>query len=139
MPLTIDVLANDNLPVGCTAPVVTIVSKPAHVAADVVNNKIVYTGTRAGIDIITYSVTCGTEVSEAKVYVTMGAVGSAFVDDVWYFGQNTVSGGKSPGIRFVKDGVGNYVAQDASGESNVYSNENSLVVSSPYCDGQNIF
>jgi hypothetical protein len=31
------------------------------------------------------------------------------------------------------------VAQDASNESKVYSWENSLVVSSPYCDGQNIF
>jgi hypothetical protein len=106
------------------------------------NNKISYTGDRAGIDTITYSVTCGTEVSEAKVYVTVGAVGSAFVDDVWYFGQNLAGASpayKSAGIRFVKDGSGNYIPQDASGESNVYSWENSLVVSSPYCDGQNIF
>jgi hypothetical protein len=29
--------------------------------------------------------------------------------------------------------------QDASGESNVHSHENSLTVSSPYCNGQFIF
>jgi hypothetical protein len=143
MPLTIDVLANDDLPTGCTAPIVTIVSKPAHVIATVdANNNIIYTGDRAGTDTIIYSVTCGTDVMEAKVYVTMGAIGSAFVDDIWYFGQNvagTPPTHKSPGIRFVQDGSGNYVAQDASGESNVKTVENTLVISSPYCDGQNIF
>jgi hypothetical protein len=35
--------------------------------------------------------------------------------------------------------LGEYEAVDASNESMVNSNENSLVVSSPYCDGQNIF
>jgi hypothetical protein len=142
MPLTIDVLANDDLPPGCTTPVVTVVSNPAHGIADVVNNKISYTGTQSGIDVITYRVACGTDYSEAKVYVTVDASGSAFVDDVWYFGRNlagTPPKYKSLGIRFVKDGSGNYIAQDASGESMVYSPENSLVVSSPYCDGQNIF
>jgi hypothetical protein len=65
---------------------------------------------------------------------------SVFVDDIWYFGENTAgSAAGSPGIRFVKDSMGNYTAQDASGVSKVYSQENSLVVSSPYCDGQNIF
>jgi hypothetical protein len=39
----------------------------------------------------------------------------------------------------VKNSSGQYVAQDASGESMIYSWENSLVVSSPYCDGQILF
>ncbi|MDR2138677.1 MAG: hypothetical protein LBP50_03910, partial [Tannerella sp.] len=143
MPLTIDVLANDVKPAECTSPVVSVISKPAHVSATVdANHRILFTGTQSGTDTVTYSVTCGANSSEARVYVTVDASGSGFVDDVWYFGRNNAGASpayKSAGIRFVKDGAGNYVPQDASGESNVYSWENSLVVSSPYCDGQVIF
>jgi hypothetical protein len=65
--------------------------------------------------------------------VTVTVTGSsAFVDDVWYYGMN------GEGIRFANSG-NVHTAQDASGESKVRSHENSLVVSSPYCDGQNIF
>jgi hypothetical protein len=58
---------------------------------------------------------------------------SVFVDDIWYFGAN------HQGIRFTKNSNGVYTAVSASNESKVDSRENSLVVSSPYCDGQNIF
>jgi hypothetical protein len=139
MPVTIDVLTNDNK--HCSSPAITvgIIQQPKHGTASVSNNKISYTSNLSGIDTIIYSVTCGTNYDEAKVCLTVEASVSAFVDDVWYFGYNSSAGGKSPGIRFVKDGSGNYVPQDASGESNVNTGENSLVVSSPYCDGQNIF
>lgn len=63
---------------------------------------------------------------------------ATFVDDVWYFGL-PIGIGKSPGIRFVKDVNGDYIAQDASIESNVSARGNSLVVSSPHCEGQVIF
>jgi hypothetical protein len=142
MPITINILANDSIPDGCT-PKVEIVSHPAHVTVSLTsNNMLEYMSTLSGIDTVVYRIVCGTDTSEANVRVTIDASGSAFVDDVWYFGRNA-SGVpptyKSAGIRFVKDGSGKYVPQDASGESNVFSNENALVVSSPYCDGQNIF
>jgi sugar lactone lactonase YvrE len=139
MPDTINVLDNDILPSTCPLPLVEIVSKPAHVTASLKDNKIIYSSSQSGLDTIVYRVICGTDSAEAKVYITVGASGSAFVDDVWYFGENIVSGGKSAGIRFVKNANEEYEAQDASGESWVSTWENSLVVSSPYCDGQNIF
>jgi hypothetical protein len=134
MPKIIDVLANDVFSQSCTSPVVTVVVPPVNGTASVNNkNEIEYTVGISGRDSLTYRVTCGGgENDEAKVYITVDASGSAFVDDVWYYGMN------SQGIRFVDDGI-EYVAHDASGESKVNSHENSLVVSSPYCDGQNIF
>jgi hypothetical protein len=138
LPDTLDVLTNDVYPSDCTSPVVTVVSVSAHVTASVVDNKIVFSSSQSGLETVRYRVTCGTHSSEADVYVTVN--GNAFVDDVWYFGRNSAGEGyKSPGIRFVKNANGEYEPQDASGESWVYSWENSLVVSSPYCDGQKIF
>ncbi|MDR1454092.1 MAG: T9SS type A sorting domain-containing protein [Tannerella sp.] len=139
-PVTIDVLANDTLPPDCISPQVVIESKPPLATAAVdKNNRIVYTSNRTGIDTVVYKVSCGTLERREFIYVTTSAAGTSFVDDVWYFGVNT-QGGKSAGIRFVKDGTtGQYVAQDASGESSVSSNENALVVSSPYCKGQAVF
>jgi hypothetical protein len=67
-----------------------------------------------------------------RAEVTVTVTGSAFVDDVWYYGEN------GEGIRFTSNGTV-YVAGDASGESQVRTHENSLVVSSPYCEGQVIF
>jgi hypothetical protein len=130
----IDVLANDILSPDCTAPVVTVTVQPKNGTATVNgDNKIEYAGNTPGLDSLTYRVTCGTQYSEAKVYITVDA--SAFVDDVWYWGQNSAGAGYgSPGIRFVKDSQGNYVPRDASGEASVYSHTSSLVVRSPYCD-----
>jgi hypothetical protein len=132
MPLTIDVLANDNI--HCSSSIVlTVLKYSAGSFASVTNdNKIIYTGNLSGSDTITYQVACGSDTSMATVYLTISASGSAFVDDVWYFGEN------SQGIRFTHNGAV-YVARDASGVSKVNSHENSLVVSSPYCDGQTIF
>jgi hypothetical protein len=137
---SIDVLANDSM--SCTPVTVAIVEDPKHGTASVnaSNNTISYTAdNQSGLDSLTYSISCGgTSISEAKVYITVSAPVSGFVDDVWYFGKNDDTEWKSAGIRFVKE-QGGYVAQDASNESNVNSWENSLVVSSPYCDGPNIF
>ncbi|MDR0725177.1 MAG: hypothetical protein LBF59_04110, partial [Prevotellaceae bacterium] len=136
MPLVIDVLANDIFDPDCRATAeVSVLVPPENGTYFAVNenNEIEYTGSRSGLDSLTYVVTCGgVEESEAKVYITVNASGSAFVDDVWYYGKN------SQGLRFVNNG-GSYTARDASGESKVQSHENSLVVSSPYCDGQVIF
>jgi hypothetical protein len=130
MPVSIDVLSSAIIPSSCT-PEIKIVSHPAHVTANIVSNEIKYSSTQSGTDTVIYRVICETDTTEAKIYVTVNAT-TAFVDDVWYYGMN------SQGIRFVNNGS-EYVAQDASGESKVNSHENSLVVSSPYCDGQNIF
>jgi hypothetical protein len=139
MPVTIPVLANDIF--GCMPVTVSVETPPSHGSANVdINNNIIYTGNFSGIDSLTYKISCGGNDRYAKVYLTINASNSAFVDDLWYFGQNLAGvDAKSPGIRFVKDEFGQYVAQDASGESKVNSWENSLVVSSPYCNGQNIF
>jgi hypothetical protein len=133
MPLVIDVLANDIIDPACTSPVINIVEQPENGNANVNNGKIEYDGVRSGLDSLTYSITCGAFVSNTvKVYITVNDIASAFVDDLWYYGEN------SQGIRFANNGAV-YSATDASGESKVASRENSLVVSSPYCDGQNIF
>jgi hypothetical protein len=72
--------------------------------------------------------------SRKRISITLQSnAGSAFVDDIWYFGAN------HQGIRFTKDSDGVYTAVSASNESKVNSRENSLVASSPYCDGQDIF
>ncbi|MDR1169559.1 MAG: hypothetical protein LBK97_01830 [Prevotellaceae bacterium] len=140
-PEDIEVLLNDNISDNCkTSLSLNITEHPEHGTAKVEGTgsdaKIVYTYTGVELaihDSLTYEISCGSNPSStAKVRFTVSHVGSAFVDDVWYFGEN------SQGIRFVNNGSG-YVAQDASGESKVQSHENSLVVSSPYCDGQNIF
>jgi hypothetical protein len=137
-PDTIAVAANDIIPSTCTVPEVSIVYKPAHVTAKVDDNKIVYSSNLAGTDTLVYRVRCGSDSCDARLLITV--TGNAFVDDVWYFGQNAAgAGSKSAGIRFVKNASGQYVAQDASGELNVYSWANSLVVSSPYCNGHSIF
>jgi hypothetical protein len=141
MPVMINVLENDSLPANCTNPEVSIISKSAHVTADIVNNEIEYSG-QSTFDTVIYQVVCGSDTSTAAVYITVSASdsNSAFVDDVWYFGGNVdVTTGKSPGIRFVKNEFGKYEPHDASEEANVSSSENALVVSSPYCDGQTIF
>ncbi|MDR2138145.1 MAG: T9SS type A sorting domain-containing protein [Tannerella sp.] len=139
MPDTIHVLANDLLPADCTAPAVTIVSKPAHVTASVADGKIIYRSSRTGVDTLVYRITCDTLSAEGRVFVTVGARDASFVDDLWYFGLNQAGAAdKSAGIRFVKDASGQYKPRDASGESNVYAQENSLVVSSPCSNGQNM-
>jgi hypothetical protein len=140
-PITKNVL-EDAIIYCSTTPGVRIVTGPKHGTAKVINGSIIeYTGTQSGRDSIQYVITCGnTDSAPAWVYITLHDQSDAFADDIWYFGVNTASStGKSPGIRFVKDGTGQYIPENASGESNVRSYENSLVVSSPYCDGQVIF
>jgi hypothetical protein len=69
------------------ATVVSVLVTPEHGAYFKVNenNEIEYTGSRSGFDSMTYIVTCGgVEESEDKVYITVNASASAFVDDVWY-------------------------------------------------------
>jgi hypothetical protein len=133
------VLLNDILPDGCNAPQVSIhsynptLTTPPTVDA---NNRIIYTGNQAGLDTVVYEVTCGTLKRQGEIHMTIGAAGTAFVDDVWYFGSASATGA---GIRFVKDGTGQYTVQDASNESKANSWENSLTVSSPYCNGQVVF
>jgi hypothetical protein len=145
---TVEILLNDIISPDCLSTYeLSIVSGhgPTHGNARIdeeTGTKIIYTYTGVELavnDSLTYEIKCGADSSVAKVHFTVSHVGSAFVDDLWYFGQNNLAGGRSPGIRFVQDEHGNYVAHDASDESKVNSNENSLVVSSPYCDGQNIF
>jgi hypothetical protein len=135
-PESFEVLLNDSISENCkSALTLNIIEYPEHGEVDVSGTKIIYTYTGNELavhDSLTYEIVCGAETSSAKVYFTISHVGSAFVDDVWYFGKN------SQGIRFVNNG-GVYSAEDASGESKVNSHENSLVVSSPYCDGQTIF
>jgi hypothetical protein len=121
----------------CTTLVVKVVIDPKPENGTCManaNNEIEYTGNQSGRDSLAYTITCnGFTSAPAWVYITVNTHSSAFVDDVWYFGEN------SQGIRFVNDGSGVYTATDASGESQVRTHENSLVVSSPYCNGQNIF
>jgi hypothetical protein len=129
----VEVLSNDIFNPSCTPVTVKIITPPVRGGASVSqDNKIEYKGTHSGLDSLTYRVICGMDSSEAKVYITIKHSDSAFVDDVWYYGKD------AQGIRFVNNG-GVYSAQDASGESKVNSHENSLVVSSPYCNGQTIF
>jgi hypothetical protein len=131
-----DVLLNDSISESCKSALTLSITEGAkHGVADLDGTKITYryTGTQLAVhDSITYKISCSAVESTAKVYFTISHVGSAFVDDVWYFGEN------SQGIRFTNNGSV-YTAHDASGESQVHSHENSLTVSSPYCDGQNIF
>jgi hypothetical protein len=133
MSVTIPVLKNDILASSCTNSKVKINVPPQNGTATVnANNEIEYTGNTSGLDSLTYIITCGAFVSvPAKVYITVASE-LAFMDDLWYFGTN------SQGIRFTNSG-GVYSATNASGESKVRSHENSLVVSSPYCEGQNLF
>ncbi|MDR0605703.1 MAG: hypothetical protein LBG80_15525 [Bacteroidales bacterium] len=127
MPIHINVLSNDTTQ--CT-PIKIDILKGSYTVNN--SNEIVYDGTLSGWDTLVYRISCNNETSTASVYIYVNPSASAFVDNVWYYGEN------SQGIRFVNNN-GVYSATDASGESKVNSHENSLVVSSPYCDGQVIF
>ncbi|MDR2407743.1 MAG: DUF11 domain-containing protein [Bacteroidales bacterium] len=131
--LPFDVLANDIVSTGCSPVKVEIVTNPVRGNATVLgDNTIKYDGNHSGLDSLMYLVTCGgVRQDSAKVYINIKH-DSAFMDDVWYYGED------AEGIRFVNNN-GIYIAEDASGESKVNSHENSLVVSSPYCNGQVIF
>jgi hypothetical protein len=144
----IDVLANDSTSQSCTATLSIPdddAHKPRHGNATVdENNKIKYTYTdnKSGPDTITYQIQCGAETSEAKVYIT--ATTNAFADNIWYFGSDAITQGgtierASAGIRFEKDADGNYKPQAITETTKLYSQYGSLVVSSPYCNGQVIF
>ena len=102
----------------------------------------------AGSDNIQYMVLCNGNAFTGTVYITVNEPESAFVDDIWYFGgyetdysqYGTVKPtNTSPGIIFKKNSSGIYEPHDASGISKVSTFENSLSISSPYCDGESIF
>jgi uncharacterized repeat protein (TIGR02543 family) len=135
MPVAVHALDNDTI--ACADVSVDVVRTARGSASfDAQTGVILYDASQSGPDTIYYRLACGADVSESKVCLSVD--GSAFVDDVWYWGR-PLTGNKSVGIRFVKDADGKYAPVKASGESNVNSWENSLVVSSPYCNGQTIF
>ena len=73
-PDTIDVLANDKFPASCASSVVPVITVgPMHGTASVVNNKVFYTPALdfLGKDSITYSTTCGSTTTTAKVYISV--------------------------------------------------------------------
>ena len=141
-PITVDVLANDMY--ACTPSTVAldIITHPRHgTAAFNPAGQIVYTFTDNGYvgdDTVTYQLACAGNSTTAHLIVRLERDSDAFTDDLWYFG-NSASGGGSPGIIFRKNSAGEYFPEDASGISRVNTYENSLVISSPYCDGQLIF
>ncbi|MDR2563718.1 MAG: hypothetical protein LBC98_07225 [Prevotellaceae bacterium] len=141
-PLIVDVLANDHYNCQLANLTVNIISAPKQGSAFFDNfDRIVYTFTNSGYvgtDTVTYQIECGGNISIAHLLVKLERDSDAFADDLWYFG-NAASGSGSPGIVFKKNSAGKYVPEDASGISKVNTYENSLVISSPYCDGQLIF
>ena len=69
-PEEVNVLANDIVLSGCT-PSVSVSIVPKHGGAYVSSNKIVYTSDNhySGLDSLTYRLTCGNEVSFAKIII----------------------------------------------------------------------
>ncbi|MDR0605566.1 MAG: hypothetical protein LBG80_14805 [Bacteroidales bacterium] len=132
MPYHINVLDYVTLPNNCGTPSIFLITQPTNGTTGISGMDVIYYGTTSGTDSLAFRVVCGAFVSDIKLNIYVDASGSAFVDDVWYFGMN------AQGLRFVNNGS-SYSAVDASGKSKVNSHENSLVVSSPYCDGQTIF
>jgi hypothetical protein len=65
IPMKIDVLANDNIPAGCS-PTITVDG-----SASVVNDSILYTSSSgfAGYDTLTYHIACGANTSTAYIYI----------------------------------------------------------------------
>ncbi|MDR2467269.1 MAG: FG-GAP-like repeat-containing protein [Prevotellaceae bacterium] len=143
MPKTAAVLANDAY--GCATNLLTvlIVGHPHHGTATVnASKEIVYTPNDPGYtgrDSVMYTISCGNgQIGAAKLVVNFVKDADAFADEVWFFGKPAAGTG-SPGIIFRKNPSGQYEPHDASGISKVHTYENSLVVSSPYCDGQTVF
>jgi hypothetical protein len=134
MPYIINTLDFVELPNNCGTPSLYIITQPANGPTSISGTDITYYGTTSGSDSLAFRVICGDFTSNVKVTLHIDASGSAFVDDVWYFGKNAVTPNASPGIRFIKNSLGEYIPQDVSGIAKVHSEGRSLVVSSPYCN-----
>jgi len=149
---TIKVLANQTM-INCnlsTVPVAIVDSSKVGASTIVYNNIILYTPLPgfAGKDTIKYSVLCHDSLFVGTVYITVTPPEDAFSDEIWYFGGYKRTSGAygtnnpdatSPGIVFRKNSLGKYEPYNASRISRVSTFENSLSISSPYCDGQTIF
>ena len=92
MPLVIDnFLTNDTVISNCI-PVVSIAAQANNGTATVKNSKeIEYAGSLSGRDSLTYGIRCGTNYSEAKIYITVNAPSSAFVDGLRYSAENSLA------------------------------------------------
>ncbi|HCC52671.1 MAG TPA: hypothetical protein DEQ30_11980 [Porphyromonadaceae bacterium] len=84
---SVNVLANDGYPSACGASVTPVITvNPAMGIASVVNNKVVYTPNAdfIGKDSLTYRTTCESNITYAKVYITVIKIPDNIVDpDCW--------------------------------------------------------
>ena len=167
LPVTINVLANDNKGGGTTLTLTNAFfndpskAEQGEIAINATNGTITFTpnprydysGANATVS-ITYVAQnnstpipmCGS--GTLTITVTTTHVRSTlFSDDVWFFGQNTgaTEGSSALGNAKTSKGIifrnkgGIMVPEDASGISSVNSWENSLSISTPACDGSFIF
>ncbi|MDR1737436.1 MAG: hypothetical protein LBR66_01260 [Candidatus Symbiothrix sp.] len=137
-PATIDVCINDTLFCEEDDIELFVPTAPHFFVTD--DNKIFYQPqSNNSSETINYTVSCREKSASSTLTVHVTDPEEAFVDDVWYFGNRADGNIGSPGLRFDKDGAGNYIPKDASGIALVNTEENCLVVSSPYCNGQLIF
>ena len=139
--VTIDVLANDLFICAESNLIMTVLTPPNQgSAAFTSDNKLEYTLQPGfvGLDSVEYQINCNGRTSSAWAFINIISDNDIFADDVWYFGRDVTSS-KSLGIVFRKDAMGEYHPYDASGISKVNTQEQSLTVSNPYCEGQSIF
>ena len=162
MPITVDVLANDEKknPSATTLYVDNaFIADPSKVAqgtvsVDATKKKVTFTPafsypfTDGEKVYITYVAKddgtpinmCNSEQIEITIRTDFSSKSTLFNDNVWFFGSNW-SGPGCPAVTFVKDGSNNWQPKDitATEKAQVKSWENSLSVSTPACDGNFVF